>query len=784
MKKYCLLLVLAVFNVYTFQPPVKPSLAPKTKQPYLEALKQYYSQANLSTITNGKQHAPLLILFDPVNNEPENSDIPSLTATLTFSLINSSYPILVSGYLLKNLLIRARTYDSSNFHSKNKASIFLKKIFEQAEFTASVWSVFDVPESPFVLLMPKVITDLFARTNKKLGIKSLPSLDNFLPDKIQGALTNQYQELISWLEKNKPVKPTLTLSDSEEFRKLFSYDITPHLERIFDNKQDDSTAIWDIFFEGHGFIKPPIIGGLTPEYFNKILSFFDQKIKTGILFVRSCSAGGQNRTLLETSQDGIQTRHNFTLILGSISDSISVPTLYGRKKMITDFFNLAGFIQDRGTSINNLIRSIVDFNIGPFSYHGATGFPQIWFPGGYGFQTPQIVDKALTIGNVFLRIHKENRQPIIIDNILVVLLYPQIIDVELMVSPFNLEANLEKKWNNFAFLFENSFFANTSESTIQSVINELKEEQLLPNYLLKLPAIAQEKSSENPNYYIYPQIISMAPRADAKYIFSHIKISTELQGKQIAGGVLQFIRDAFFDPSRETDHDYYIDTLTGTNDISLTLAASRILAKHKDKHPLEEILKDRINKEITLKNVVIGPYHNHISFQIDGTTWLFGNIELTKDPSKEMRWNFKRRIDSENYEKAYNSNKEKIISGTSISQKSISEVLYKSNAKILLKKAVELKQKQEEFEKAKKSAEQKAILTPNPVAASSQPAPARTTEPRGTPLPKAGTAARPLPARASQPQPVPTPAAKPAIKRPFEPLAELETEEFIKPANP
>ena len=328
--------------------------------------------------------------------------------------------------------------------------------------------------------MPRTISNLFAASDKKLGLKTLPLLDTLLPEKKEELLMAQsapelsswleYNNLISWLEKNKSLKPLPILPN--EFKNAFSTDITPYLEKIFDNNKIYS-PFWDIFFEGHGFKDPAVIAGLTPEYFNKVLSFFDQKIKTNMLLVRSCSAGGQNKTLLETSQDGVQTNHNFPIIIASISDSIVVPSVYGREKMISDFFNNAGFTQDKGTSVNNLLRAIAEFNPSIFSYHGSTGFPQIWFPGGYGFQTPQIINHVLTVGNVFLKIHRENNEPIGGHDIILILIYPQLIDVILKVEPFNLKDNLTKQWNSFAFIFEKSFFSNSPPEMIKAVLDQL-----------------------------------------------------------------------------------------------------------------------------------------------------------------------------------------------------------------------------------------------------------------------------------------------------------------------
>lgn len=89
--------------------------------------------------------------------------------------------------------------------------------------------------------------------------------------------------------------------------------------------------------------------------------------------------------------------------------------------------------------------------------------------------------------------------------------------------------------------------------------------------------------------------------------------------------------------------------------------------------------------------MIISPYHNHISFQIEGTTWQFGNTQMIKDANKQMRWNFKK-IDSENYEKAYKATKEKIITDN-LGQKSISAVLQEKQRQATFKKETEIKRK-------------------------------------------------------------------------------------------
>ena len=197
---------------------------------------------------------------------------------------------------------------------------------------------------------------------------------------------------------------------------------------------------------------------------------------------------------------------------------------------------------------------------------------------------------------------------------------------------------------------------------------------------------------------------------DARHAFTDISIATKIGNQQVAEGVLQFIRDGFFDLSKENEQRYFIDTLTGDNDISLTLAASRLVSNTKDKHPLEELLKDRINKEITLKNIILQAPDLFIAFQIDDTAWWLTNKDLPKDPTKEMRWNFKK-MDVKAHEKFYTLSKSSVTTPTGeSSQKSISEILKQKQAAIMLKKAVELKKK-EAAETAVKKYKEAALAT-------------------------------------------------------------------------
>ena len=536
-------------------------------KPYLEPYKVYYDVQNLKTIdTQGQQrHAAMEIYIDEQDEINPESTSTALTEIISLSLPKKSFPILASAHLIKNILIRSRTYDAAHFHSKDAASKDIKESFDKAQFVASEWDIYDVPQTQFILLIPKAFTKLYEDNN--LGIKKLPSLANLLPAIPDKKTESSYQGLIDWLEKNKSIIP-------------FS---SKNLNEIFINKKDETTPIWDFFIMGHGGfgVPEPAIANLKPAVFNSLLSFFDNEIKTGIIYVVSCFAGGQNRTLLETTKEGVQINHNFIFILGAIGDKPVNTVTEKLDKEIHTFFNNAGFIQDKGTGLNNLLRYLSGFKITSSSSHGASGLPQIWLPGGYGFQTFNVLNHFLTIGNVYLKKQKEDKKDIWIENTLAILLYPAFIDVALHIYPAYLGAFVPKSFKDLTFIYEPQFFENINPQKQKEIIEQLKLENVLPRHFEGLPEQAKAADFSNPNQYLYPQFISMK-KGKSGAAFSKITVKRESGAKDNiprTQGVLQFIRDAFFDPNQEGHVNYYIDELIGVNDISLTLAALDLYLK-------------------------------------------------------------------------------------------------------------------------------------------------------------------------------------------------------------
>ncbi len=798
--------------------PVKKP-APKPPKPYIEPFKTYYEKGALAAIPNGKQHAAMKILIDLLHAEPVDGKNIAITNGLALDLSNNEFPILVSSYLLKNLIVRTRNYGPENPHSNNERSIALKNIFGPVFLLTDNWDLYDVPQSQFILLVPKKFSALYQ--GKNLGIKPLPSLNHLLPS--FDTLTNKrvsstdypYKELIDWLEQNKkvmPLPPSKSFPSLEAFNSLMqnNINIAQDLEKIFINKTDDTTPIWDFFINGHGTVNPPLISGIIPSIFNAMLSFFDNKIKTGIIYVLTCSAGGENRTLLETTKEGVQTNHNFIFILGSISNSIAIAGDRTLHALVNRFFNNAGFIQDKGTSFTNLLRSLVELTPDELSPHGATTFPQVWFPGGNGFQTPNVIDGSLSLGNVYLKLKKENKQSIEVDDELIVLTYPKIVDVPIIIYPKNFGMIIPKSYGNYSFVYESGFFTNVDTSKQIAVIEQLKTEKILPQYLSQLPELAKVKNPANPNYYLYPKFISMTGQ-NPVHVFSQITIYTSFTGQGQKGqGILQCIRDSFIQVNQteikisSISEKYFIESLTGANDISLTLAAARLLVGHKDKHPLEILLKDR--KGIELKNIIIQSPDMYVAFQIDNTAWAISQAAFPTD-SKELRWNFKQIPIAEHLD-LYKSSKEKLLGGlpVTIAQKSISDVLAQKQKQILLEKALELKKQQAAAQPTPATAPTQAAPVQVGVAPAQQPAapapvpstkaapnptptPAKspllqpTTKPAPAVQPKLTPTAKPAPAKAAPAQAKP-PVAQPASTKPMTAIKPIATAPKARPATP
>lgn len=711
MKKLLFLFLIPILHSFGFEKPARPlpaipkkSIGQLIKEDEARKKQVYYDANHLKSLDQKKiqRHAPMLIIIDQLQDETETTNTIAMTGELAYGIKAKFYPILTTASVLSNLIDRMNK--KSNLSDQDKAIQNFTPVI-----TAKDWHIYDVPESQFVLLVPTYFKNLYGSNS---GIKPLPNITKLLDG-------SSNLSLKTWLDTNKKIIPF----SKADLGKIFSA-----------SKDTPSNLIWDFIVTGHGTDNPPIIANLAPTVINDMLYFFDTHIKTGMVLIISCLSGGSNRTLLETTQSGIQINHNFILILNSVANEVSTGIFPKDFAYVTFFFNNAAQIQDKGSSFDTFWEDLAKSKISSeeTSVHGFQNIPQVWFPGGIGFQSANIQDLVFPIGNVLLKIHKENNEPILILGDALVLVYPTVIDVPLIVYPIQLKHQLNRKnWGTIPHVFELSFSKND-----QQLYSKIISGLIVPRLQALSPSINEAASRLFDS--LYPQFISLNTTRSS-HLFSEINVENlsldetfKLTG--VGMGVIQFIRDAFLDVNEHSESRiYFIDKLTGFNDVSLLLEASRLVRNDPNKHFLEDYLQNFVGQNITIENVMILTNNNNVRFSIyfaiADTYWQYTSTQAQEDAKTLNWWNFRMMGNvRSSYDNQYLGFKNKFVQKPdSINQKSISAVLEEKQRQILLKKAAELKQ-------GKK-----------PVQLRPLPAPPASTPKAVRPLPQPPKQARPLP---------------------------------------
>ncbi len=372
----------------------------------------YYSAANLKklNVEEKRKHAPIMILLDRRRLErPARAYLPiALTLDLSASIKLAFYPIITSASLLHNYLIR------------NKNGQF----GPPQPFTPNQWQIYDIEGTQFVLLVP----------NKFLTYYPFPSV-GLKPAREKSTLDKIFQQgedqLLDWLstEKLQAKKTTFSVQD---------------LEKIFMTPKDvinpKSLPIWDIYFSGHGEPTGRIIADLKPTEMQQTLSWFNENIQVGVLYLLSCYAGGKNINLLQFEKN-ITNRYikplNYIMIVGSITDTPVI--LENPSKLLINFFDKAAKIAGKGKTLNELLIAINTINRYSGSMHGMHNIPQVWLPGGLGFQTFNVDKRVFSLGKVKMRALEYQKKPFIIvpPSTRAVLLYTETIKVPLGILPYD-----------------------------------------------------------------------------------------------------------------------------------------------------------------------------------------------------------------------------------------------------------------------------------------------------------------------------------------------------------
>lgn len=364
-----------------------------------------------SIATDNKKHLPCYVGLDQTHIEKFTTDIGApITWNLGRVIVHGIGLVIASASLVKNLA--------------NENPI----ITEDHE-------IFDVPGTQFLAVIPKKINDLYSDRVSPNDIKANLNMDQL--KRLPFTSWQDAPQLIAWINQHKK---SFTRFSAQDFTKIF---------KTKNTQSFDPRIVWDFIINGHGETSPPSIADLTPAEINSMLDFFDTKINVGTVYIQSCSAGGKNLTLLELTDEGIQVNHNFILIVGAISDSEIISPKFEIGRIFLKYFLTAAQLRDRGKSLNELLLSVsatgkVSGITRPIL---AARIPQIWLPGGIGFQTFNIEKEVFVLGKAVLAKYTEDEKPIVIKGPEAVLVYPQIIPVPIKIIATQL--NVDRNWPEF-----------------------------------------------------------------------------------------------------------------------------------------------------------------------------------------------------------------------------------------------------------------------------------------------------------------------------------------------
>lgn len=323
---------------------------PPRSLPTSQRFGDYYTQKNIQgLIQKGKPyHAPLYMIIDNKRHET-NGEIGALTVLLKRFVIleDTGIPTLVSFNVIKNLLelltfAKERKEEKTHLITKDEKNTNLKIL----EILLSQFDIYDFPGTPFVFMVPHKNTLIFG--NKKIfAYKNLTEIHPLVITLLKKLNTELDLEKITAL-KNIKSAPEEQL-DPFIKQKAVAFD-PKKLEELF-ILDDPNAPIWDIVLNGHGRSRQ--IAGLPAKDTQKLLYFFNTKIKTGSVYILSCHAGGKNLSLLEfdTSIDpkkAFMPSLNFLVIVGAISDKPIGGSPKFFSLLLNNFFQLAPQLSGRG----------------------------------------------------------------------------------------------------------------------------------------------------------------------------------------------------------------------------------------------------------------------------------------------------------------------------------------------------------------------------------------------------------------------------------------------------
>jgi hypothetical protein len=456
----------------------------------------YYAPSHYQQLIteHGSRHIPLIIAFDmdERTRRDGNTAISSTVADTMKIVADVQAPMCIittASVLLTGM-------------EKSLVSQSLYKLF----------NIFDLrsKDADLVLLVPTQFN------NKLLELFNVEGLTRF---------DGEQRMLASWL---KHIDNNRVGMYNDKLKEIFAPAADPEI-------------IWDIYITGHG--SPHTYQhtlGFGHQHIQSLLALFNTTLRVGLMYLHSCYLPGPTmHAILPMKKDSYTPLLHYPVIVHGIYDApthgIGGDIQLSCQQRLFNFFNNAASVHDKGTSLDNLLLSLVDTNT------MNTSIGQILLPGHDTYHVFGKHPKVLSLGKSLHQRMIHEQLPLEIKQE-IVLVYESSVDIPLHVHSFKRSPQAQAHRRRY----------DKKDKAVELLPRHDKRERY-PQFV----CMQQEQGEQDP----------------FNISFNDIVLYPQNTAKKKTTGLFAFISDAFKTFNKQVDllkisakRCYRIKSITGPND--------------------------------------------------------------------------------------------------------------------------------------------------------------------------------------------------------------------------
>ncbi len=451
---------------------------------------------NLKT-QRSKQCYDLMMLIDGSGQEQVESKNQAIGTALVSSLVEKSFPIIVSRNIVYNVCVQSMSYDPNNTLAKSTIITRASTLLYQINLTDDNWYCYDHPNSEVMLFVPKnYVTQFTDISNKNSNaIMKACGFDTATLKRIDNLST---ATLISYIEETNKTKSPKTIPLIKAIESMLLVPYKPNL------------PTWNIYLTGHGLTNRSIAGLKIDDFFQLLQHF--QKIKCSFLHYCSCYAGGYNQNIVK--QELSRLNVNFIVSAQGINEEVTygvdLPSPYNRasytkffKRSETFFGKPTQFVKQsirqktwQKDPIAEIVSTVIDKNLidatQPFVYLPATGvFNAITVD-----KSVKIITKSMAKAYEFENKIMDFTNP----EINTIIIYPNYIGIPLKIKAHVAIVSPTQSTDTDIHIFEKIIYQDRLSSIIPNFISFNVKKSLTLFAIKKLECLDYENSQLGDEY--------------------------------------------------------------------------------------------------------------------------------------------------------------------------------------------------------------------------------------------------------------------------------------------